>query len=468
MNNSNSNTKRTLEEVYANEVYFVANEIPYTKNDNNTKRRRLNEIDTFATFVVTPEPDNIPIYHQNKKARYNDICTDPSPNMAQAQATANTQQIERPSVPTFAVNPPPIAAAQQASPNMHVNITSTNPKPNMDNETSNTVAQEASLNDIPKFISVPTFIINPPMSPPKMEPNDTRIEVLDSAATEVAIEVEAEAEAVEESAVAIKSVATDEPNQNQKIKITHETTIHSDDAAPDVAIEIEAKAEAVEESAVAIESTIMDQDQVTANTYVPSLIEKPKKKVSKKKKKKIVSRCKFGVLRYRKQNNSTKAKKVLSTIVEESAVAIESVATDEPDQNQKIKITHEATIHSDDAAPEVAIEIEAKAEPEAEAQAVEESAAATIKSASGVRHNNAKPVESAAATIKSAATNAPPELPLRRSERIKQKRMANSNSSNILEVTSEPHNNTTPRRSSLRVRSPPLRFADQYHRYYSK
>ena len=342
--NSNSNTKRTLEEVYANEVYFVANEIPYTKNDNNTKRRRLNEIDTFATFVVTPEPDNIPIYHQNKKARYNDICTDPSPNMAQAQATANTQQIERPSVPTFAVNPPPIAAAQQASPNMHVNITSTNPKPNMDNETSNTVAQEASLNDIPKFISVPTFIINPPMSPPKMEPNDTR-----SAATEVAIEVEAEAKAVEESAVAIKSVATDEPNQNQKIKITHETTIHSDDAAP-----------------------------------------------------------------------------------------------------------------------EVAIEIEAKAEPEAEAQAVEESAAATIKSASGVRHNNAKPVESAAATIKSAATNAPPELPLRRSERIKQKRMANSNSSNILEVTSEPHNNTTPRRSSTRVRSPPLRFADQYHRYYSK
>ena len=451
--NSNSNTKRTLEEVYANEVYFVANEIPYTKNENNTKRRRLNEIDTFATFVVTPEPDNIPIYHQNKKARYNDICTDPSPNMAQAQATANTQQIERPSVPTFAVNPPPIAAAQQASPNMHVNITSTNPKPNMDNETSNTVAQEASLNDIPKFISVPTFIINPPMSPPKMEPNDTRIEVLDSAATEVAIE---------ESAVAIKSVATDEPNQNQKIKITHETTIHSDDAAPEVAIEIVAKAEAVEESAVAIESTIMDQDQVTANTYV----KKPKKKVSKKKKKKIVSRCKFGVLRYRKQNNSTKAKKVLSTIVEESAVAIESVATDEPDQNQKIKITHETTIHSDDAAPEVAIEIEAKAE--AEAQAVEESAAATIKSASGVRHNNAKPVESAAATIKSAATNAPPELPLRRSERIKQKRMANSNSSNILEVTSEPHNNTTPRRSSTRVRSPPLRFADQYHRYYSK
>jgi hypothetical protein len=62
---------------------------------------------------------------------------------------------------------------------------------------------------------------------------------------------------------------------------------------------------------------------------------------------------------------------------------------------------------------------------------------------------------------------------LRRSERIKQKRMANA-SNNIEQVpTPQPHptigstNNTTTRRSS-RIRKSPLRFADEYLRYYSK
>jgi hypothetical protein len=65
------------------------------------------------------------------------------------------------------------------------------------------------------------------------------------------------------------------------------------------------------------------------------------------------------------------------------------------------------------------------------------------------------------------------KLPLRRSERIKQLRMANA-SNNIEQVpTPQPHpttgsTNNAPTRRSSRARKSPLRFADEYLRYYSK